>query len=153
EAAMKMIKERLEAKLKVVTIDLEPVDPHVLRERVEVSHAYDLAYYHYDFPSEAYWLWPLLHPKGSYFVTRPGEKDIEDGFLTSRFRLAMARRDPAGLRELTHDIHNHINSKMHLIPLWQLGAYYAIRDGIDTPSIDPLRVLADVGEWRPNRAR
>jgi hypothetical protein len=37
---------------------------------------------------------------------------------------------------------------MYILPLWQLGAYYAVRDGIETKPLDPLRVLADVGTWR-----
>lgn len=148
EAAMRVIAARLDETLGV-KIDLEPLDPHELREKVENFHAYDLAYYHYDFPSEAYWLWPLFHPNGTYF----GSGLAEDGFLSSLFRQAMARRDPAELQKLTHDIHNHINTKMYILPLWQLGSYYAIRDAFETPPIDPLRVLADVGEWRPKRSR
>src|SRR5262249_1933646 len=136
-----------------VSIDLEPLDPHVLRDKVEGSHAYDLAYYHYDFPSEAYWLWPLFHDAGPYLSTRKEEKSLEDGDLSGLFRQAMARRDPPELQKLTHAIHNYLNNKMYIIPLWQLGSYVAIRDTLETPSLDPLRVLADVGEWRPRRTR
>src|SRR5208282_4949578 len=41
-------------------IELEPVecDPYQLRKDVEETHNYDLAYYHYDFPDDTYWLLP-----------------------------------------------------------------------------------------------
>ncbi|HMF14693.1 MAG TPA: ABC transporter substrate-binding protein, partial [Gemmataceae bacterium] len=146
EEAMKRIAAHLDKELGV-KIDPEPVDPHELREKIEISKAYDLAYYHYDFHSEAYWLWPLFHPKGPYFSSKPGEDGYEDADLTSYFRNAMARRDPVEVRKATHSIHDHLNNKMYLIPLWQFGSYYAIRDTIETPSVDPLRVLANVGEW------
>src|SRR5262249_31928205 len=146
EEAMKVVVERLDQTLGV-KCDLEPLDPHELREMVEVSHAYDLAYYHFDFHSEAYWLWPLFHPDGGYFGARPGEPALEDAFLSGLFRKAMARRDPAALQKLTYDVHNWVNTKMYIIPLWQLGSYYAIRDNIETQSLDPLRPLANVGEW------
>ena len=142
EEAMKTIALHLDKT--GVKIELVAVDPHDLRERVEDTHAYDLAYYHYDFPSEAYWLWPLFHPKGTYL----GSQVAEDAVLSSLFLKAMARRDPAEVQNLTHLIHNHINAKMYIIPLWQLGAYYAIREGIETESIDPLRTLADVHKWQ-----
>ena len=61
----------------------------------------------------------------------------------------MTRRDPAELKKLTHDIHNWVKDRMFIIPLWQLGSYYAIRDSFGTPAIDPLRVLAEVDQWRP----
>jgi ABC-type transport system substrate-binding protein len=147
EEAMKRIADQLDKQLGV-KCELEGLDAHDLRDKVEVSRAFDLAYYHFDFHSEAYWLWPLFHPYGTYFGSRRGEEGYGDADLDSLFRLAMARRDPVELRKQTHLIHNHVNSKMYVIPLWQLGSYYAIRDGIETPSIDPLRVLAEVGQWQ-----
>src|SRR5262249_11574900 len=90
EAAMSAIAKQLNATLGA-NVHLVPTAPHDLLERVEKSHTYDLAYYHYDFPSEAYWLWPLFHYDGWYF----GSGLNEDGKLSSLFRLAMEHRDPA----------------------------------------------------------
>jgi ABC-type oligopeptide transport system substrate-binding subunit len=147
EEAVKIIVAKFDSELGV-KCDPEPTAPDELREKVEVSRAFDLAYYHFDFASEAYWLWPFFHPSGTYFGSRRGEEGYNDAELHGYFTRAMARRDPVELRKLTYDIHNCVNTKMYVISLWQLGSYYAIRDGIDTPAIDPLRVLANVGEWR-----
>jgi ABC-type transport system substrate-binding protein len=144
EAAMQAIAKQWTATLGVKNINLVPTAPHDLQERVEKSHTYDLAYYYYDFPSEAYWLWPLLHFDGWYF--RDGV--TEDGQLTSLCLQAMAHRDPAELRKKTHDIDSRLREKMYFIPLWQLGSYVAIKDDIETPPLDPLRVLGEVGKWR-----
>jgi len=35
-----------------------------------------------------------------------------------------------------------------MIPLWQLGSYVALKEDIQTHPLDPLRVLADVSNWR-----
>jgi hypothetical protein len=55
------------------------------------------------------------------------------------------------VRRLTHDIHNYINQKMLIVPLWQLAGYYAIRDGYETGPVDPLAVLGNVEQWKPKR--
>jgi peptide/nickel transport system substrate-binding protein len=143
--AMEMVARQLEQTLPV-KIELDPRDPHELRDQVEDAPAYDLAYFHYDFPSEAYWLWPVFDPKGGYLrgVNVPGISVLESLMVN-----AMTRRDPAELKKLTHDIHNWVKDRMFIIPLWQLGSYYAIRDGFETPEIDPLRVLAEVDRWQP----
>ena len=43
-----------------MTLELKPVSPNDLRDVVERDHNYSLAYYHYDFPDDVYWLGPLL---------------------------------------------------------------------------------------------
>jgi ABC-type transport system substrate-binding protein len=141
EAAMEAIAKQLDDTLGV-KVQLQPTNEHDLREKVEKTYAYDLAYYHYDFPSEAYWLWPLFHPSGWYF---PANMDAP---LEAMFRQAMARRDPAELQQQTHTIHSWLKDKMYMIPLWQIGSYVALREDIETPTLDPLRVLAEVGKWR-----
>ena len=45
-----------------VKLEPTPLSPYQLREDVEVTKKYDLAYYHYDFPDESYWLAPLFGP-------------------------------------------------------------------------------------------
>src|SRR5262249_29246645 len=150
EGAMNAIAGQLNATLGA-QVELQPTDAHDLRDKVEVAHTFDLAYYYYDFPSEAYWIWPLFHPEGWYF----GSGKAKDVMLESRCRFAMGRRDPVELQKLTYDIHNQVKKEMWIIPLWQLGSYVALKDDIDidaTP-LDPLRVLADVGNWRRQTKR
>jgi ABC-type transport system substrate-binding protein len=144
DAAMDIIRDRLDQTLGL-KVELVAADSRELHDRVEVSHAYDLAYYHYDFPSEAYWLWPLFYPDDNYLGY------FGDGSLHGMFRRSMARRDFAEVRRLTHDIHNYINQKMLIVPLWQLAGYYAIRDGYETGPVDPLAVLGNVEQWKPKR--
>ena len=43
-----------------VTLEPKAVSPNELRDAVERDHNYSLAYYHYDFPDDVYWLGPLL---------------------------------------------------------------------------------------------
>lgn len=136
EAVQRQLKETLG-----LDIELKEVEPRVLRGQVEAG-SYDLAYYHYDYPSEAYWLWPLFCP----------EKNIlgygNDSTLESLLRQAMGRRDFAKLQEFAHLIHDHVTeTKMLFIPLWQLGSYVAIRNTFETPALDPLHVLNDVERW------
>jgi ABC-type transport system substrate-binding protein len=137
--AMEAIKKQLMETLGL-NIELEELEPRVLHERVEAG-TYNLAYYHYDFPSEAYWLWPLFHPSGNILGY------LNDADLDSLFRNAMSRRDFVKVQELTHLIHNYIHDHMLIIPLWQLASYIAIRDTYATPALDPLHVLCDVEHW------
>jgi ABC-type oligopeptide transport system substrate-binding subunit len=137
EAIQKQLKDTLN-----LDIELKDVEARVLQDQVEAG-SYDLAYYHYDYPSEAYWLWPLLYQ----------EKNIlgyinNDATLDSFLRQAMGRRDFAKLQELKHIIDEYVISRhMLFIPLWQLGAYVAIRSTFETPALDPLHVLNDVERW------
>ena len=43
-----------------VTLELTAMPSNELRDAVERDHTYSLAYYHYDFPDDVYWLGPLL---------------------------------------------------------------------------------------------
>jgi ABC-type transport system substrate-binding protein len=122
-------------------VELKEVEPRVLRGQVEAG-SYDLAYYHYDYPSEAYWLWPLFYQENN--ILGYGN----DSTLESLLRQAMGRRDFAKLQEFAHLIHDHVTeTKMLFIPLWQLGSYVAIRKTFETPALDPLHMLIDVERW------
>jgi ABC-type transport system substrate-binding protein len=135
-----------------IPIKAVPVDPGELRHVVEDTHDYYLAYHHYDFPSAAYWLWPLFDPRGCKSEHGIGRGNFlgyeNDGPLESLFRQVMTRCDFQDVRRLTHDIHAHMQEKMPLIPLWQLAEHLAIRDDYETGPLDPLLVLGDVEHWR-----
>ena len=59
--AMKAVQDQVKKEIGI-DLDLQPLPPKKLREDVEGSHNYELAYYHYDYPADAFWLWPLLDP-------------------------------------------------------------------------------------------
>jgi hypothetical protein len=127
-------------------------EPHELRELVEVTHEYDLAYYTHDFESEAYWLWPLFDPSpaacdkgGSNFLGY-----VNDSELQSQFRLAMSHRKFEEVRSATRAVTALLEKKsMPLIPLWQLDKHLAYRKVVKpagTP--DPLLVFTQIDRWR-----
>src|SRR5262249_46793106 len=66
-----------------IGLELSPCDPIQLRQDVERTQSYDLAYYHYDFPDETYWLGPLLGPRAAggdsniFNFTDTDEKEIQ----------------------------------------------------------------------------
>jgi ABC-type oligopeptide transport system substrate-binding subunit len=129
-------------------ISPEAVDPSKLHNMVEETHDYQLAYYHYDFPSAAFWLWPLFDPRGCDSGQGNYLGYTNDGQLESKFRQVMTRRQFSEVVRLTHDIRILMQEHMPLIPLWQLAEHVAIRDGYETGPIDPLLVLGDVEHWR-----
>jgi ABC-type transport system substrate-binding protein len=150
--------EAIRDQLKVFSIfvDLQPRTPHELHQEVEVDHDYDLAYYHFDYPDERYWLWPLFNPEsrgsrsgdntdaGNYL----GYKD--DTELDGKFREAMGHRDFAQVQLLSHQIHQLIHSKLPLIPLWQLDTHIAYHKDLRLPAkgLDPLLVFTEVEKWK-----
>ena len=135
-----------------VTLTPERRTPHELREDVEDTHSYELAYYWYDFPSDAYWIWPLFDPNG--IDPKQGNYlGYTDDQLAGYLGKMNLRRDIRELQKLAHLAHRRIFEKMPLIPLWQLDPLYAYRKGrLKLPPLDPLRVLAQSEMWRVNAA-
>jgi peptide/nickel transport system substrate-binding protein len=133
----------------VIGVDIKvlPQPPRDLRVTVEETFAYDLAYYYYDFPSDAYWLWPLFHPngleprQGNYL----GYADDQLGRLLGQMN---GRRDIRELQKQAHLVHGRIFDKMPLIPLWQLDRHAAFAVGVKPVAFDPLLVFEDVEQWR-----
>jgi ABC-type transport system substrate-binding protein len=150
--ACEMIRAQLE---KVnINVELKALPSRDLRRDVEERHDYELAYYHWDYPNEEYWLWPLFDPR----ATGPGGLNFlgyeNDDKLASYFRQAMTRREFSAIQELTHNIHYEFYEKMPLIPLWQLDTHYAVHRSLAVPMgpaeplIDPLLVFTDVEKWK-----
>jgi peptide/nickel transport system substrate-binding protein len=132
-------------------LQLEACSPAELRKAVEQDHKYDLAYYHWDYTSEAYLSWPLFDPNAS----RPGGSNFlgyqPDSELLKWFQAALNHREFAKVVENTRAIEMELEVKMPLIPLWQLDTLLAIQEGIktapDVNRLDPLRVFTDVEQW------
>jgi peptide/nickel transport system substrate-binding protein len=146
--ACKMIQDQVQAPEIGIELELKPVALRELRRLVEENHDYDLAYYHWDYSNEAYWLWPLFDPSAD----GPGGRNFlgykNDGPLASLFRETMTRREMKEIQKLTHQIHADLYEKMPFIPLWQLDTHYAIHDSLKLPGpIDPLLIFTDVDKW------
>jgi ABC-type transport system substrate-binding protein len=146
DKAMKLLAEQV--KKIGVTLELTPLEAHALHKDVVLTNDYDLAYMHYDYPSEAYWLYPLLDPRGAI----PGGRNYlgyeGDGDLDQLFRRAMSYRDPAEVRKLTYLIHEMLLQKMPFIPLWQLDVLVVRQEDVRTVPFDPLLVFTDVEQWK-----
>lgn len=134
-------------------IALEPVGcpPSELRQAVEVDHKYELAYYHWDYADESYWLWPLLESN----ATGPGGTNFlgcKDAALDNRFAQVMKHRDFGELQRLTHNIHRHLDDTMPFVPLWQLDVQIAIHHQLKTVPVpdrlDPLLLFSHAARWK-----
>jgi peptide/nickel transport system substrate-binding protein len=134
-----------------IDLQLEPRSAHDLHDDVERTHEYELAYYHFDYPDNVFWLWPLFNPRG----VENGSNYLgyaEDSELEVAFQAAMAHRDFAEVKKLTHNIHRILYNKMPLIPLWQLDTYVAFHKDVEyAPRLDPLRLFADIEKWKLRR--
>jgi ABC-type oligopeptide transport system substrate-binding subunit len=137
---------KLEMGVKITAQGLPPRDFH----EAITKRNYELAYYHHDYASDMYWLFPLFDPDksardvgGSNYLLY--ENDSE---LVSLFHRAMNYRSFHEVKKLTHDIHAHLNDTMPLIPLWQLHSHIAVHPRLKTGPLDPLRVFANVEEWK-----
>lgn len=134
-------------KLTGIVLEPRPCDPYQLREDVEQTKNYDLAYYHYDFPDESYWLAPLFGPP-------PGREDdtnifkYHNGDLTKLLEGTKTFRDFAKVREHQQLIHVLLNREMPFIPLWQLDPLLAYRNEVKPAALDPLLVFGNIEEWR-----
>jgi ABC-type transport system substrate-binding protein len=148
--AMARLCEQVQETLKAakgppLTLTPQEVDPVALRADVEgETPNYELAYYHYDFPDDTYWLGPLLGrrgPAGDNYLGYKGE-DVQ-----KLLQETMGRRDVARVQKDAHLLHRKLYEEMPLIPLWQLDPLWAVGSGLQTGPLDPLRVFADVDRW------
>jgi ABC-type oligopeptide transport system substrate-binding subunit len=129
-----------------ITVNPVPRDPTDLRRDIEDTK-FDLAYTHYDFPDETFWLMPLLGTS-----SRAGGDNYlgYNGSLLGRIQVAAGRRHFAQVRKFAHAIHrDFLDKEMPFIPLWQLDPLMAYRkDRLDVVPFDPLLVFTDVEHWR-----
>jgi ABC-type oligopeptide transport system substrate-binding subunit len=146
------IKELCDQVKELTGVELEPklCDPYQLREDVEQTKNYDLAYYHYDFPDESYWLGPLFGPP-------PGREDNTNIFKYQNEQLSQllegtkSHRNFAKVQEHQRVIHTILNREMPFIPLWQLDPLLAYRREVEPVTPDPLLLFGNIEEWRIKR--
>ena len=117
-----------------------------MREAVEQTHDYELAYYCYDFPDESYWLKPLLGGENYLGYTGP---------LLGKIESATTLRHFSQVQKYAHAIHRQLlEVEMPLIPLWQLDPLIAVRKGrVEMPPIDPQALFTRVEEWHVRGGR
>src|SRR5262249_33293195 len=106
-----------------IKLKMEPMPPAALRLDVEATQRYDLAYYHYDYGSEMYWLLPLFQPSG-VGVTGTNFLNYEnDGALIAQFQQINVRCEFKEVQKCNHVLHGMFFDKMPFVPLWQLDTF------------------------------
>lgn len=129
-----------------VVLEPTPCDPYKLRNDVEKVKDYDVAYYHYDFPDEGYWLAPLFKPP-------PGTDDTnifkyQNSDLTALLNATKNFRNFAEVQKHQWSIQELLDLEMPFIPLWQLDPLLAYRRNVQPSALDPLLVFDDIEQWR-----
>jgi ABC-type transport system substrate-binding protein len=129
-----------------IEVKPEKRSPATLHREVVEDKNYDLAYCHWDYPNEAYWLAPLLEQKFLGYTV--------DAEMEKLFRQVLVHREFAVVEELTHEIEKRFLDQMPFIPLWQLDTHLAIHSslgifdssGRQAPP-DPVLIFTDVERW------
>jgi ABC-type transport system substrate-binding protein len=125
-----------------ITLELQPVDPHVLHEDVEKKQDYDLAYYYYDFPTESYWLGALLD-QNNFF----GFKDEGAFQLQALFNQIQNFRQFEQIKTLSQTVHERFLTFMPFVPLWQLDTFIAHTKSLKFTIRDPLLIFPGAEDW------
>jgi ABC-type transport system substrate-binding protein len=126
-----------------------PVDVHALQRDLETSN-FDLAYCHYDFPDDTFWLGPLFAAK------KPADNGAnlenilgyDSAVLRTQMQMAIDYREFAKVQEHTRVIHKILMRETPVIPLWQLDPLHALRKEVKTPPFDPQPVFTDIEKWQ-----
>jgi ABC-type transport system substrate-binding protein len=139
--AMEKLAEQVSGPMSI-TLKLQPVDPHALREHVEKKQEYDLAYYYYDFPTESYWLGALLD-QNNYF----GFKDEGAFQLQALFNQMQNYRQFDQIKNLSHTVHERFLTFMPFVPLWQLDTFIAHTKNLKFTLRDPLLIFPGAEDW------
>jgi ABC-type transport system substrate-binding protein len=126
-----------------------------LHQAVVRDHKYELAYFYWDHPSDAYWLGPLFDNSGAEKGGPNFLGPLHDSELDGLLAQVRQRRDFSEVQKVTRQIHQHLYSRMPLIPLWQLDTHIAVHKDLktvpDPDHLDPLRIFDNVEQWRLER--
>jgi ABC-type transport system substrate-binding protein len=141
DKAIPALAEQIEKSLPGVKITVERVNPWSLRDHVEKTHDFDLAYYHYDFPDDTYSLWPLFGGEDNWFAFR---NDAMALLLRDSVRFC----DFDEVQKRARSMHQVFDLYVPLIPLWQLDPLLAIHTDVKTVPFDRHLVFTDIELWR-----
>ncbi|MFO0937543.1 MAG: ABC transporter substrate-binding protein [Gemmataceae bacterium] len=154
-----------------LTIQLEGAVPSDYFRRIYEEHAFELAYYAFDYPDDffPFALGAALDSNAAgrngrnifgYLVTDatyvPTETDRSLGKLLGDIRLY---RDPAKLTQMAGEIHAKFNEVMPFVPLWRLDRHMVISSAVkiwtdDSPHplppqfLEPSRLFLNISKWR-----
>jgi peptide/nickel transport system substrate-binding protein len=168
--ACRQIKEDIEkAAGPSVAIVLQPLNPEVLRKKVEAEHDYELAYCSFDYRDDLYRLDGLLDPAAAgrngrnflgYLVEGTNQTDRDRRLRQTVLEMRAHRDFAKQVREKTWELHSLFNQQVPFIPLWQLDRHVVVANNLDvfldesapqpaTPAqIDPSTVFTGVERWR-----
>lgn len=148
EKAMEALCTAANKALPGLTLTKEAKEPHDLRKEAQPGKEWQLAYFHYDFPDGAFWLWPLLGegPTGENFMGYNGP-------LRDEVHKAVGSRYFPRVKAQAHAIHRTFTrSEMPFIPLWQLTPLMAWKKGaIEYKPFELNAPFARIAEWSVNR--
>jgi ABC-type oligopeptide transport system substrate-binding subunit len=147
KVAMEALRDQVTKNLGI-HLELEGLEPDALREQVEKTGNYELAYYHYDFEGDTYWLWPLLDPAGINYLHFKDEGAIQLGGL---FTQMLNHRSFAELQRLSRLVHEAFLDQMPFIPLWQLHTFLVHNVNLKLKVQDPLLIFPGVENWSLQR--
>lgn len=133
-----------------IVLEPTPCDPYQLREDVEQTKNYDVAYYHYDFPDETYWLAPLFGPPPGK-SGGPNLFKYHNVYLMQLLDETKSHRAFTEVRDSQVRINDHLIHELPLVPLWQLDSLLAYRREVRPAALDPLLLFASIEEWRMQR--
>jgi ABC-type transport system substrate-binding protein len=138
--AMAALAQQIQTTLQGIKITPEPLSPWDLRDAVEKTHDYDLAYYHYDFPDDTNSLLPLFGDD-NYF----GYHNVT---MTTLVRDSKDHCNFADVQNTARSLHLFCDLDFPLIPLWQLDPLMAIHDDVKTVPFDRQLIFTDIELWR-----
>jgi hypothetical protein len=149
-AACARIAEKVKEKDFGIELKPESVDPTDFYDRVTQRHDFDLAYWSHTFEDPTYWLEPLLD--GDARAREPGGLNfmgyVPDADLAYLFGEIRQHKQFRTIQKLTHEVHEHVNRKAIVIPLWQLDVYVAVSGRLADVTLDPFILFGDVDQWR-----
>jgi len=151
-AAMTALAEQIQTNLSEVhpvKIDLKAVSADTLKNDLETTN-FDLAYWHYDFPDDTFWLGPLFAPKKPFNNAANAENifGFDDPVLLAELKKSIDYRDFGEMQKCTHRIHRILVDQVPVIPLWQLDPLHALHQSVKATPFDPQRVFTDIEKWR-----
>lgn len=132
-----------------VTVNLKGMPAVQFKADLESEKpTFDLAYAHYDFPSEMLSLWPLFDPQSVSPLGQNFMGDCRDTALIGAFRSMQNKRDLGFVMRRTHEAYTEMWRKMSFVPLWQLDPHIAVHRSLQFTRLHPTGVFEDVEQWK-----
>ena len=147
QEACKQIRDQVQRSTGIA-LELVRLPPREFYRRVRAEHDFDLAYWGHTYEDATYWIEPLLdaaadaQSAGMNFMSYAPDAELAEFFRAARLHKAFAE-----IQRLTHKIHEHVNRRAVVIPLWQLDTYVAMSELIRGARLDPFAFWDNIDEW------